>query len=1251
MRQHQNKPIALLSTLALLCIGGFYAHAQSANGRLQAYVPGPSVNFLIHPSFVSGTRQAGDGEQPGSANSYPRLTVQLGHSSGIEAATFSPDGRLLLTGSWDSTARLWEVDTGRELRSFAGHSDRITSVAYSPDGRFVLTGSNDKTARLWDVTSGKELLRFEGHSAFIRGVAFSPDGRYVITGSGDGTARLWESDTGREVRRFRTTPASALSTTCFVLTVAFSPDGRYIVTAGWNSQARLWEIATGREVRRYVEHSTPLTDDTPYTLSASFSPDGRFLLTGDHDKTARLWDVKSGLEVRRFQGHSAEVVAAAFSPDGRYVLTGSGDKAARLWDVKTGLELRRFEGPSDRVYTVAFSPNGRYVLTVSWDSTARLWELRTGREVRSYSGRSVYPTSVGYSDDDKFIVAAGHDNTVRVWLVKSGKQQYVLKGHKDVVLSTAFSPDGKYLLTGSWDGTARIWELESGREIRRFVAHTETINSRPVPIGTMYAFQLARDATERRVDLRGVSPEQGRSLSFPVLAVAYSPDGRFVLAGNWDHTATLWDAAGGWELRRFEGHTDMVESVAFAPDGRRLLTGSADGSARLWELATGRELSRFVGHQAPVTAVSMSPDGHYVLTGSADNTARLWDAETGRELRRFTGHSEKLSEAVFSPDGRYVLTGSWDRTARLWDVATGRELRRFVGHSDIVGTAAFSHDGRFVITGSPDSTTRIWDSATGQQLCSLFSFRNDDWSAVAPDGRFDSSNLEDIKGLHWVMPDDPLHTLPLEVFMRDYYEPRLLSRILKGEKLPAPPALTELNRNQPKVGKITVSPEAARSELVDVRVEVASVAGQCVRGGTHVPCESGVYDLRLYRDGQLVGQSPARTVAAQSGLAGSDWQEQMPQWRVNSMVKTKDGNPITVATGGQEVVFTGVRLPQRADLKQVEFTAYAFNEDRVKSPTSETAVYTLPPSRAGTRRRAYIITVGVDATSDPSLRLGFAPEGAREVEALLRENLTPQYEVVSVPLISEYRKGDVAVKQDFATKGNIRGVLNILSGENRPAAQGQAFPGQEKLQPATPDDLVVLYIASHGYTDPGRRFYIVPSDVGEPAGVSETLLDRCLKDSARSESCKAAQDFLQRTISSDELTRWLQGIDAGQIVLILDSCHSAAVSGPNFKPGPMGDRSFGQLSYDKRMLVLAATQAENVDWGTLELGDRSLLTDALIHQGPWDKKDPFDLKEWLIQAERRVPELYRKYVPPGAKLEQEPELFDFARRDKDVNDN
>jgi WD40 repeat protein len=117
-----------------------------------------------------------------------------GHSGEVWQASFSPDGKKLVTGSADGSVRLWEVATGRELRRFAGHSGRVFGAAFSPDGKYVVSSGVDGTARLWDVQTGQEVRRFTGHTKEIRNVTFSPDGKYILTASNDGTARLWLAD-------------------------------------------------------------------------------------------------------------------------------------------------------------------------------------------------------------------------------------------------------------------------------------------------------------------------------------------------------------------------------------------------------------------------------------------------------------------------------------------------------------------------------------------------------------------------------------------------------------------------------------------------------------------------------------------------------------------------------------------------------------------------------------------------------------------------------------------------------------------------------------------------------------------------------------------------------------------------------------------------------------------------------------------------------------------------------------------------
>ncbi len=165
--------------------------------------------------------------------------AQLGHAVFLNSVCFSPDGRFVLTGSNDTTARLWETATGKEIRRFEGHAYGVNSVCFSPDSRYVLTGSSDHTARLWNTATGKEIRRFQGHSSWVTAVCFSPNGRAVLTGSVDHTARLWEATTGKEVKRFEGHSGGVYS-------VCFSPNGRFILGNG-NSSVYLWEAATGKQ--------------------------------------------------------------------------------------------------------------------------------------------------------------------------------------------------------------------------------------------------------------------------------------------------------------------------------------------------------------------------------------------------------------------------------------------------------------------------------------------------------------------------------------------------------------------------------------------------------------------------------------------------------------------------------------------------------------------------------------------------------------------------------------------------------------------------------------------------------------------------------------------------------------------------------------------------------------------------------------------------------------------------------------------
>lgn len=594
-----------------------------------------------------------------------------GHTDAVTSVAFSRDGKYILTGSLDKTAKLWDAVTGAEVRTFSGHTGSVESVAFSPDGKYVLTGSSDKTAKLWDAATGAEVRTFsDPPSTIVRtsvemkrsnhSVAFAPDGKYVLTGSDDGTARLWDATTGALVRTFS-------GHTSIVRSVAFSPDGKYVLTGALDDMAKLWDAATGAEVRTFGL--------TGWVMSVAFSADGRYVLTGGTNDDPTLWNAATGEVVQTFIGDAKGAISVVFSPDGKYILTGSlGGQPAKLWDISSGAVVRTFSGHTDSVESVAFSPDGNYVLTGSSDRTAKLWDATSNAQVRTFSGHTDSVWSVAFSPDGKYVLTASSDRTAKLWDAATGAVVRTFSGHMDVVESVAFSPDGKYVLTGSDDATAKLWDAVTGALVRTFSGHTAAVDS-----------------------------------------VAFSPDGKYVLTGGEDRTAKLWDATTGALVHTFSGHTQAVVGVAFSPDGKYVLTGSIDWDAKLWDASTSAEVLTFKGDSS-VEGVAFSPDGKYVLTGNYERIATLWDAATGTAVRTFRGHTSYVGIVAFSPDGKYVLTASYDNTAKLWDAAMGVEVRTFGGHTNAVTSVAFSPDGKYVLTGSMDKTVDMWDTESSDTI-------------------------------------------------------------------------------------------------------------------------------------------------------------------------------------------------------------------------------------------------------------------------------------------------------------------------------------------------------------------------------------------------------------------------------------------------------------------------------------------------------------------------------------------------------
>ncbi len=295
-------------------------------------------------------------ESPLRATPRPPAQLVLQHAAELRDAAWSPDGTRIVTAG--KTAKVWDSQSGRELRTLKGHRALLSSAAFSPDGTRIVTASHDGTAKLWDSQSGRELRTLKGHRALLSSAAFSPDGTQIVTASHDGTAKLWDFRSGSEIsilQGHQTTVRSA----------AFSPDGTRIVTASDDGTANVWDSQSGRELLSLQIQQRGVT-------SAAFSPDGTRIVTAG--KTAKVWDSQSGRNLLALQGHIDHVDRAAFSPDGTRIVTVGDGVMVMQCDSQTGRYLRTVQSHQGLVRTAAFSPDGTRIVTASGDGTANVWE-------------------------------------------------------------------------------------------------------------------------------------------------------------------------------------------------------------------------------------------------------------------------------------------------------------------------------------------------------------------------------------------------------------------------------------------------------------------------------------------------------------------------------------------------------------------------------------------------------------------------------------------------------------------------------------------------------------------------------------------------------------------------------------------------------------------------------------------------------------------------------------------------------------
>ncbi len=324
------------------------------------------------------------------------------HTLSIEALDFTTDSRMLVSGSQDGAAIVWEVETGNRLFTVTGHTGSVKALAFLEDDKTLISASSDGTLRIWETGTGNQQLIPIKHKRSIFCMAFSADRKTVAIGGVGNDVYLWNADTKNFVATFKTGHKN------YVDTLAFSPDDKILATGSRDRKVELWDVPNHQRL-------SILDGYTDGIIEMTFSADGKKFASRSRDGTAHLSDLDTEKKTVLVTAPNSGVNALAFSPDSSLLVSGCSDEKIQLWDANTHQHIAD-SIVSPIVHHLEFLPDGKTVVTGTQYGLILLWDVDTRTVIRQIRmGDAALPTAFAFTQDGKTLVSGCSDGTIFIW--------------------------------------------------------------------------------------------------------------------------------------------------------------------------------------------------------------------------------------------------------------------------------------------------------------------------------------------------------------------------------------------------------------------------------------------------------------------------------------------------------------------------------------------------------------------------------------------------------------------------------------------------------------------------------------------------------------------------------------------------------------------------------------------------------------------------------------------------------------------
>ena len=557
---------------------------------------------------------------------------------GLRCLAYDKTDDLVVTGDTNKLVHIWRVNDLQLQHLLIGHNSLIENLSFSHDGHFLASVANDGMIKIWDVETGRCLKTYIPEQYRPWAIVFHPSNKTIAIGGSNGYLELWQWKTdGHQL-----ISQQELNTHKHdIRTLKFNQNGEYLFTGSFDNTVKQWCVKTG-------EQQYSLNDFHYAVKSLSLSADDRILLILENDGTIKLWDTDKQEYLSGFGEREKGFDVALLHPSGQILATVSVSLIS-IWDVKTGKCLQNLIGHRDIIALLDFSSDGNVLISGSQGECLIFWDWKTGNRIKTLYGYNNQiacvawqPVKINKDNSKPLFVTGGGNGSIYFWKVEQANSAFCCKKisiHKGAILNFSWHPDGQMLAVSFTDDTIQIWDSSNFRCIQTLSCYTNwlhgldwTPDGKYLTVGgqgnIIKLWEFKTNKWVQEIELPTIA----------VLRLKWSSDGNFLAIATLDCQVYIWEQAANKLSKIHHGKNTGVWAIAWSQDNRFLAFNGDDKVFYLYDTETQKISESYLGHKMTVICLAFTHDGQRIVSGGEEGDIKIWDIATQKCLKTLSGH-------------------------------------------------------------------------------------------------------------------------------------------------------------------------------------------------------------------------------------------------------------------------------------------------------------------------------------------------------------------------------------------------------------------------------------------------------------------------------------------------------------------------------------------------------------------------------------------------------------------------------------